>query len=93
MTSPPVRRKSRTHTDPAFVTTPIVNSQCNADAAMLDYDRRVVDGVDRSIWQALYNGHFRLAVRCERCGRWLTDGRSKKRRHGSRCAAKAGGGS
>lgn len=53
-----------------------------------DYDERVVYQVDSSIWRAIYNGHFRLAVPCQVCGRWLTDGRSKKAHRGPRCAAK-----
>lgn len=54
-----------------------------------DFDRRVVAQVDWSIWQAVASGHFRLAVRCDVCGRWLTAGRSKKAHRGPRCAAKA----
>lgn len=50
-----------------------------------DYDKHIVDRVDESIWRAVYNGHFRLAVRCDRCGRWLTDGHSKRHRLGPRC--------
>ncbi|MDQ1247526.1 MAG: hypothetical protein QG597_1896 [Actinomycetota bacterium] len=45
---------------------------------------------DRSIWAALFDGEFRLAVPCSRCGRWLTSAASKKHRLGSRCAARAG---
>lgn len=54
-----------------------------------DYDRHIVDRVDESIWSALYAGHFRLATRCLRCGRWLVDGQSKRRHYGAVCALKA----
>lgn len=54
-----------------------------------DFDKRVADQVDFSIWQAVFNGRFRLAVKCDICGRWLTAGTSKQAHRGPRCAAKA----
>lgn len=54
-----------------------------------EFDKRVADQVDWSIWQAIFNGEFRLAVQCDTCGRWLTAGASKKAHRGPRCAAKA----
>jgi len=56
-----------------------------------DFDQRVVAQVDWSIWQALFDGHFKLAVQCDVCGRWLTANASKKAHRGPRCAARAGG--
>lgn len=56
-----------------------------------DYDETVVYQVDSSIWRAIFNGEFRLAVPCDQCGRWLTDGRSKRNHRGPRCAAKVVG--
>lgn len=60
-----------------------------AEITEFDFDRHIVDSVDQSIWRAVYNGEFRLAVRCDVCGRWLTDGRSKRAHRGPRCASKA----
>ena len=54
-----------------------------------DYDTEVVAQVESSIWQAIYDGHFRLAVKCDVCGRWLTSSRSKKAHRGPRCSARA----
>lgn len=64
------------------------SSDSSAARSDFDFDQRVVSQVDWSIWQAIYNGEFRLAVKCRRCGRWLTDGRSKRAHLGPRCAAK-----
>lgn len=59
-----------------------------AKSEEFDFDERVVHQVDTSIWSALFNGHFKLAVPCDRCGRWLTAGTSKRNHRGPRCAAK-----
>jgi hypothetical protein len=58
-------------------------------AADLGIDKTVVAAVDASIWQALFDGHFRLAVQCDTCGRWLTASESKRAHRGPRCRAKA----
>lgn len=55
----------------------------------LEVDQAVVG--DASIWEALFNGQFRLAVQCDACGRWLTAGASKRAHRGPRCAARAVG--
>lgn len=90
MSAPPLRRKRRApEGDPALSTPPSDNAHSTADESQFDYDRRVVGQVDWSIWRAIYNGDFRLAVRCRRCGRWLTDGTSKRRHLGPTCAGKA----
>jgi hypothetical protein len=60
-----------------------------ATATEFDYDKHVVDRVDDSLWRAVFDGHFRIAVRCDVCGRWLTEGTSKRAFRGPRCAAKA----
>ena len=92
MSAPARKRKGRApNGNPDLFTPPSDNAKSNADADEFDFDRRMVDQVDWSIWQALYRGDFRLAVRCRRCGRWLTDGRSKRNHLGPRCAVKAGG--
>jgi hypothetical protein len=44
---------------------------------------------EKSIWAELFDGRFRLAVKCEVCGRWLTAGKSKAAGLGPRCAARA----
>ena len=54
-----------------------------------DFDVHIVSQVDKSLWEAVFDGHFRLAVKCDVCGRWLTSGKSKRAHRGPRCAAKA----
>jgi hypothetical protein len=56
-----------------------------------DVEQRVTAQVDWSIWQAVFNGHFKLAVKCDVCGRWLTANASKRAHRGPRCSARAGG--
>lgn len=89
MTAPPRRRRGRGTPAPASSTTARSFAQSTEDSAEFDFDQRVVYQVDASIWRAVYRGEFRLAVRCKRCQRWLTDGRSKRAHLGPRCAAKA----
>jgi hypothetical protein len=48
--------------------------------------RGIVDKVDRGLWQDLMNGKFRLAMRCDTCGRWLTAHKSKAAGRGPSCA-------
>lgn len=91
MTAPPRERKGRApEGDPALFTPPSDVSDLTKHETEFDYDRRVVAQVDWSIWRAIFNGEFRLAVQCDRCGRWLTAGASKRAHRGPRCAAKAG---
>jgi hypothetical protein len=88
--SAPTKRKRRGSEDlPALFTPPSDNAQSTANNSDFDFDRRVAGQVDWSVWRAIYNGEFRLACRCRRCGRWLTDGTSKRRHLGPTCAAKA----
>ena len=83
-------RRSPAVTDRATSTTATVDaSKSNGATDTFDYDQHIVDGVDRSIWAALFNGHFRLAVQCDVCGRWLTADSSKRAHRGPRCAARA----
>jgi hypothetical protein len=85
---PEIRRRPGTKSR-ATSTTSTLFPQSNAAAkADFDFDRHIVDRVDESIWAALFDGHFRLAVRCDVCGRWLTANTSKKADRGPRCAAK-----
>lgn len=63
-------------------------SEHQAEPADFDFDQQIVHRVDESIWRAVYNGEFRLAVRCKRCGRWLTSGLSKRERLGAHCKTK-----
>jgi hypothetical protein len=74
--------------DRAPSTTSTLCSKDSKNRREFDYDQRVVDQVDSSIWRALFRGEFRLAVQCDQCGRWLTAGASKKAHRGPRCAAK-----
>lgn len=50
-------------------------------------DRQLVG--DESLWVALFDGRFRLSVRCDVCGRWLTAGKSKVAGRGPSCSARA----
>jgi hypothetical protein len=74
---------------PSLQGRPSTTDQFTSSAIDFDIAKRVADQVDWSIWRALYAGEFRLAVPCRRCGRWLVDGRSKRRHYGPRCAALA----
>ena len=91
MSAPTRQRKGRVpEGNPALISPPSDATHSTADDSDFDFDQRVAAQVDCSIWRAIYNGEFRLATKCLRCGRWLTDGRSKRRQHGAICAAKAG---
>lgn len=90
MSAPSRERRSPGPQSRATPTSPDAEHDPTAPPADFDYDRRVVAQVDWSIWRALHRGEFRLAVRCNICGRWLTAGRSKKAHMGSVCASKAG---
>jgi hypothetical protein len=48
-------------------------------------------GANSDIWALLFDGKFRLAVKCDVCGRWLTAGASKAAGRGPHCAARAVG--
>jgi hypothetical protein len=91
MSAPPKRKRRAPEGVPALSTPPSDCSDSTANDDDFDFDKRVVSQVDWSIWRAMYNGEFRLAVRCDICGRWLTDGRSKRAQRGPRCAASAAG--
>ncbi|MDQ1320599.1 MAG: hypothetical protein QG655_1842 [Actinomycetota bacterium] len=82
------KRKNRAAVaDPALSTPPSDSSDHNERTDEFKLDRLLVG--DKSIWAALFDGEFKLAVPCSRCGRWLTSGASKRHRMGSHCAAKA----
>ena len=61
----------------------------NTATEEFDYDKSIVDAVGKSLWEAIFDGEFRLAVKCRRCGRWLVSGASKRRHYGPVCALKA----
>lgn len=77
------RRRPGTPARPAS-TTPIATDH---DTAADDLDRAIVG--EESLWAALFDGRFRLALRCDVCGRWLTSGKSKANGRGPSCAARA----
>ena len=90
MTAPPrIRRNPGTPARATSATTTVATGKSTAATEDFDYDKRVVAQVDWSIWNAIFNGQFRLAVPCDVCGRWLTAGASKRAHRGPRCAAKA----
>lgn len=81
------RRKCRPQPGAALSTTTTLYPDSTAATDPLDgFDERVIAQVDWSIWRALRAGDFRLAVQCRRCGRWLTDYRSRRAHLGPRCA-------
>lgn len=88
MTAPPKRRSGPAVSGQAATTPPSDTADHTATADALAADKAAVAEVDASIWSAIYAGQFRLAVRCDICGRWLTAGRSKRAHRGPRCAAK-----
>ena len=90
MTAPPQRKGRASKGNPdLFSTPPSADTKVTAKSESFDFDQRVVSQVDWSIWQAIFNGQFRLAVQCDICGRWLTAGASKRAHRGPRCAARA----
>ena len=92
MSAPTRKRRngpSKTRTA-STATTAAVNKSNAPGAAEVELMRGIVDKVDRGLWQDLMNGHFRLAMRCDICGRWLTAHTSKVAGRGAHCAAKAG---
>ena len=82
MSSPPQRRSCPGLEARATSTTATV-----ADADTTAVDRQLVG--DESLWVALFDGRFRLSVRCDVCGRWLTAGKSKVAGRGPSCSARA----
>ena len=84
-----IRRRPGTKSRATSTTSTLFPQSTAAAKADFDYDRHIVDRVDESIWAASFDGHFRLAVRCDICGRWLTATTAKKAHRGPRCARKA----
>jgi hypothetical protein len=68
----------------------IRNSHSIASPGAFDFDQQVVSQMDTGLWEALFDGDFRLAIPCRVCGRFLTSSVSTKARVGRPCAAKAG---
>lgn len=50
------------------------------------YDENLVDAADRLLRAALRGHTFRLAVRCDTCGSWVTSPASVRRHRGPVCA-------
>lgn len=82
-----IRRSPGSEARATSTTTTIAASDSTGTATDFDLDQALAG--DRSVWSAVYAGEFRLAVRCKRCGRWLTAGASKAARLGAHCAARA----
>ena len=79
---------AETRRGPAVSDRAISSPSCDA-ADSTSLDRQIVGDAD--LWAALFDGRFRLAVRCDVCGRWLTAGKSKANGRGPNCAARAVG--
>lgn len=71
----------------ATSTTPIATAESNHHSDIAT-DLALI-GADGDLWVHLFNGRFRLAVKCDVCGRWLTAGKSKANGRGPSCAARA----
>ena len=85
-----MNRRSRPQKEPATSTTTTLFPESNAPgAAEVELMRGIVDKTERGIWQDLMNGKFKLALRCDVCGRWLTAHASKSAGIGPRCAERA----
>lgn len=72
-------------TKPAKVST----AQSNHGADELAVDLALVGGINADLWALLFDGRFKLALRCDTCGRWLTAHKSKAAGRGPSCAARA----
>lgn len=92
MTAPTRKKRKKDQApqgNPALFTPPSDNTKSKPTFDELGFDKAIVEAVNRDIWAAVFDGHFRLAVRCRRCRRWLTHGTSKRNHIGPSCAAKA----
>lgn len=53
------------------------------------FDEKLVDAADKLLSAALRGHAFRLAVRCDVCGTWVTNPASVRRHRGPVCAKRA----
>jgi hypothetical protein len=79
--------ESRIQKDPATSTTATVDIASLATHTDFTIDLALV-GTDGDLWAQLFNGKFRLAVKCDICGRWLTSHASKSAGRGPSCSAR-----
>lgn len=82
------RRRSPGSEARATSTTTTLHPDSNRRAD-LELDLALLGGSAADVWAQLFDGQFRLAVPCERCGRWLTAGASKRHRLGAHCRSRA----
>lgn len=80
-------RRSRPEKNPGAATSTSLDASDSTRHGDNDADIALVGGVNADLWAALFAGQFRLAVKCDRCGRWLTAGPSKRAGIGAHCAA------
>ena len=70
---------------------PAVSSRAASETATVCDQSNAIDlalvGDNADLWARLFDGEFRLAVRCSRCGRWLVASASKQAGIGPHCAA------
>lgn len=83
-----IRRNRPGNPGAATSTTTTVATQDDNRRSDIELDLALLGGTNADIWAALFDGRFRLAVPCKRCGRWLTSGASKTAGIGSHCAAR-----
>lgn len=83
------RRNRPGDTGAAASTTTTVATQDDKRRTDIELDLALLGGSAADIWAQLFDGQFRLAVPCSRCGRWLTAGASKRHRLGAHCRAKS----
>jgi hypothetical protein len=84
----PRKRSGPAVSDRAHSTPPSDNAK-STHGSDIELDLTLVGGVNADIWAALFAGEFRLARRCDTCGRWLTAHTSKAAGRGPSCAARA----
>lgn len=82
------RRRSRAPKgNPATSTTATVDSRQSNPEILVDL--KITGGINADLWALLYDDRFRLALRCDDCGRWLTSHKSKAAGRGPTCSARA----
>lgn len=82
----PTKKERTPKGQPKLAKASINPSKRHAD---FEYGKHILSGVEKTLWAAVFDGDFRIAVRCRRCKRWLVDGKSKRRHYGAVCAAEA----
>ncbi|EOM74621.1 hypothetical protein Rrhod_4096 [Rhodococcus rhodnii LMG 5362] len=62
------------------------------DTSPEPFDERVIDAADRLLRAALRGYTFRLAIKCDTCGAWISDPEYVRRHRGPVCHRRVNGG-